>query len=271
MKAALSFLLILHSLAFGAQATDYVQPYQNRGVACDRENPLLWDALVCSLQNFDLQPQCQPRFVESTQLLRRGRNAKPKGLVVAFHGFTSCPDAFDELTFAWLQAGYDVMVPLLPGHGRAQGGCETNDSTGILRVGECAGRDVVAPELPLLKQGYIDFVELINDIVREEVAKRSYKQVMVTGLSHGGPMAGFAVTAAPGLYDKMLLMNPSFVITIPALDRKFTSCVTFGMKKLRCRPEKKKLVEQFSPQDGKEEVNPLFSPMLDSDNTFSAV
>ncbi len=36
-----------------------------------------------------------------------------------FHGFTATPDQFVPIGEAFFQAGYNVLIPLLPGHGIA--------------------------------------------------------------------------------------------------------------------------------------------------------
>jgi cephalosporin-C deacetylase-like acetyl esterase len=92
---------------------------------------------------------------------------KAQGLVVAFHGYSACPDSFDKMTMAWLQAGYDVIIPLLPGQGQAQLECDDDANVGNIS-GNCVGKDRIDSELPLMHQGYIDFVNHINQIVLQE-------------------------------------------------------------------------------------------------------
>jgi hypothetical protein len=73
-------------------------------------------------------------------------------LLVAFHCYSACPNSFDKMAMAWLQASYDVIIPLLPGQGQAQ--LECDDDANIRNVsGNCVGKDHIDSELPLMHQG----------------------------------------------------------------------------------------------------------------------
>ncbi len=42
---------------------------------------------------------------------------KYKGVAVLFHGFTACPSQWSQITTLLSERGYEILVPLLPGHG----------------------------------------------------------------------------------------------------------------------------------------------------------
>lgn len=93
----------------------------------------------------------------------------------------------------------------------------------------CVGIDRIDDELPVTRQGYIGFVEQINEIVLEEICVNDYKEVVVAGLLHGGPLLTYAIATAPSrMYDKMYIMNPSFGTMSPDLDKFFIDCVQSG-------------------------------------------
>lgn len=58
-----------------------------------------------------LHPRC------GSKLLSHGE--KVERVVVFFHGLTNCPAQADELAPFLFEQGYNVLVPLLPGHGQA--------------------------------------------------------------------------------------------------------------------------------------------------------
>lgn len=190
-----------------------------------------WTSFVCENENLGsepplIQPQCHSRYTLS------GRKHS-KGLIVAFQGFSPCPNSFDGMSEAWLEAGYDVMVPLLVGHGMSPGNCTDPDSDDSKNISKCINSDRV-DRLPLYRQGYIDWVDTVNDIVTEEVHTRKYEEVFAAGLSHGGPLASYAVISGKGLYDKILLFNPFFGISSPEVDNEFKECQNTNLSASDC-------------------------------------
>ena len=60
--------------------------------------------------NGDLNPVCLSKLMTHGE---RTENA-----IVFLHGFTSCPEQFEQLGEAFFNQGYNVYIPRLPGHGR---------------------------------------------------------------------------------------------------------------------------------------------------------
>ena len=52
-----------------------------------------------------------------SQLLTHGR--KMERAIILMHGMTNCPAQYDELAPLFLERGYNVLIPLIPGNGLA--------------------------------------------------------------------------------------------------------------------------------------------------------
>lgn len=232
MKVNASFSILLLSIA----ASNAADSEKRQGpipvpTNCSSFFKDKWTSFVCENENLGsepplIQPKCHSRYTLSGK-------KHSKGLIVAFQGFSPCPDSFDGMSKAWLEAGFDVMVPLLVGHGMSPGNCADPGSDDSKNIAKCIGGDRV-DRLPLYRQGYIDWVDTVNDIVTEEVKTRKYKKVFAAGLSHGGPLASYAVITGKGLYDKMLLFNPFFGISGSEADHKFEECQNENLSASDC-------------------------------------
>ncbi len=105
---------------------------------------------------------------------------------VLFHGLTAAPYQFETLGERLYKAGYNVVVPLLPGHGRA-GNWGANNP----------------PPLPEDMAVYQKFVLLWLDR-----AKALGQSVIVGGLSAGGVLAAWAAIAQTDRVTQALLFAP---------------------------------------------------------------
>jgi alpha-beta hydrolase superfamily lysophospholipase len=119
--------------------------------------------------------------------------------VVAFHGFTGCPDQMDGLGPALAAAGYEVLVPLLPGHG-------------LLQPATPPGKKLVddVTRMPSREdwQRYQAFAADWAGVLAEAKGERA-----VVGLSLGGTVASLAVTARPESVDRALIAVPFFSLS----------------------------------------------------------
>jgi len=196
---------------------------EHSAVTVDCEHPTdKWSTFVCNNEEPGSEPPLIQEMCHSKYTLTGKK--KVEGLIVAFQGYSPCPDSFDGMAEAWLEAGYHVLVPLLVGHGMAPGDCAVNNSTRFQDITYCAGNDRI-DRLPLTSEGYVEWVNTINDIVKEEVQKRDIKHVYASGLSHGGPLASYAVITGGGMYSKMLLFNAFFGISSSNADKIFNVCL----------------------------------------------
>jgi alpha-beta hydrolase superfamily lysophospholipase len=102
------------------------------------------------------------------------------------HGFTAGPYQFEPLGQALFKAGYNVLVPLQPGHGIA---------------GHWDGDN--PPPLPEDLQVYEQFV-----LEWVQQAKLLGKQLFIGGLSTGGTLAAWLAQQYPQYIEKSLLFAP---------------------------------------------------------------
>lgn len=142
-----------------------------------------------------LQEDCKPRaFPASTSV-------KKKGMVMFFHGFSACPQQYFKIAPKLSAAGYDVLLPTLPGHGR-QPKADGSDYLHDLPSKRTNSK-------PLMHEGYREFVERMN-----EIARNATGEVVLAGLSGGGGLAtAAAVLGQKGegnIWDRLLLYAPYY-------------------------------------------------------------
>lgn len=201
----------------------FVPLIQALGEQC--KNPLsLWDKAACSvIDNYKYQPLCKPIRLFPGTAKTHEETKNVKGAIIMYHGYTACPDAFVAVAEAMRAIGFLVVVPLLPGHGIRLGyGCEV--------PGVCLKNGTNPSFLPVNKEGYMEWVDWSLDMLREEVAmippsSRDRKfHVGTIGLSAGGPLGTYAASRPNTPISKVLVVNPYFAFTQPALDFKVVTC-----------------------------------------------
>lgn len=111
---------------------------------------------------------------------------RPEKVFLFFHGFTAAPIQFEPIGKTLFAAGYNVVVPLLPGHGLAGKWDKSSP-----------------PPLPHDPQPYQQFAQ--------EWLKKVQglgKEVIVGGLSGGGTMAAWLALQFPQAMSRALLFAP---------------------------------------------------------------
>ncbi|MBD2305114.1 alpha/beta fold hydrolase [Chroococcidiopsis sp. FACHB-1243] len=103
-----------------------------------------------------------------------------------FHGFTAVSEQFAIISKAFYQAGYHVLIPLLPGHGIA---------------GEWNGDN--PPPLPEDPQIYQEFGRHWL-----EIARTGGKEIIIGGLSGGSTLAAWLALEYPDRINKTLIFAP---------------------------------------------------------------
>ncbi len=103
-----------------------------------------------------------------------------------FHGFTATPEQFLPIGEAFFEAGYNVLIPLLPGHGQA--GDWNRDHP---------------PPLPENQQIYQEF-----GLYWLHQAQVFGKQVIVGGLSGSGTLAAWLALERPQQINRTLVFAP---------------------------------------------------------------
>lgn len=109
-----------------------------------------------------------------------------KKVVIFFHGFTACPYQFIPLGQALYAEGYNVLIPLMPGHGQAGNWNKEKPSP-----------------LPTNPEVYQEFA---LDWLQK--AQNLGDKVIVGGLSGGGTLAGWLSLERPQQIEKTLLFAP---------------------------------------------------------------
>ncbi len=102
------------------------------------------------------------------------------------HGFTAGPYQFEPLGKALFNKGYNVLIPLQPGHGRSGNWRRQNP-----------------PPLPTDIQIYQKFL-----LQWLEIAKTLGQEVVIGGLSTGGTLAAWLSLEHPQQIDRSLLFTP---------------------------------------------------------------
>ena len=179
-------LLILAALVIAAPSAFAAQPGQ--------PSPFdtAWTEYADETNGKGLQFGCQPRRYQPPPGVER------IGTVVAFHGFSACPQQYFQLGPLLATQGFDVLVPMLPGHGlkRLPDGQEQLDEL---------------PTSANWRKRYGGLAARMNDIAALAPGQR-----VIVGYSLGGTLALNAAFRAPELYDRMLLIAPLIRINVPA-------------------------------------------------------
>jgi esterase/lipase len=103
-----------------------------------------------------------------------------------FHGFTAGPYQFEPIGKSFFEAGYNVLVPLQPGHGVAGNWDKDNP-----------------PPLATESQVYQEFA-----LSWLKVAQTLGEQVIVGGLSTGGNLSAWLALEHPQQIERVLLFAP---------------------------------------------------------------
>ena len=122
-----------------------------------------------------IRAECRTRA-----LLHPERTAKA---VLLLHGFTDCPQQYDELAQLYYERGYNVLVPLAPRHGRAD---------------RLALSDLTARELTAYAGRSMDSAAGLGD------------ETGVVGLSGGGVLGTWLATTRADQVKHLLVLSPFY-------------------------------------------------------------
>jgi hypothetical protein len=196
------------------------------GERCATANSL-WDQAYCAVlsQPAKFQANCYPQrnFPDGANAYSTIKDAK--GVIILYHGFSACPDAFSGIIEELNRNGYVTLAPLLPGHGIEIGyGCENPNS--------CLASNTNPSLLPNNRSDYMNWVDWSLDMLRQEVSfipssLRSANFVVgALGLSAGGPVVTYAAGRPQSPITKVLTVNPFYSVTYPPLDFRVQICKT---------------------------------------------
>jgi len=131
----------------------------------------------------DIQPQCEPMRYHPP------RGVPSRGVALLLHGYSACPDQYDVLGPRLASLGFEVLVPLLTGHGA--------------KPLSLSPRKDDVEQVPRVGAGWGPMVTRINELGRLFGGEH-----VLVGLSHGSNLALRAIQLAPSLWDKAFLMAP---------------------------------------------------------------
>lgn len=156
------------------------------------EAEAIWQRHLAASHRTPLQSACEPFRLPARGIHRGG--------VILLHGFTACPQQFWGLAPQLAAAGFDVFVPLLPGHGRRY----------TFSQGKAVD-DIAFMPADQDYRIYQDFSVEISGLLQAETGRR-----LIGGLSLGGVIATTALERLPDFYDRALLLSPLFDVVRPS-------------------------------------------------------
>lgn len=136
------------------------------------ENPVISNPVtdyadaVAQIEAIQAEENELPDFNPVCQSILMTHGHKTADAIVFYHGFTNCPEQYRLLAQAFFDQGYNVYVPLMPGHGR---------------------RDPSGPALADLTVG--DLAAYGTETA--DIAQGLGERVTVNGLSGGGTVAAW--------------------------------------------------------------------------------
>eukprot|EP00427_Karlodinium_veneficum_P043955 CAMPEP_0169267006 /NCGR_PEP_ID=MMETSP1016-20121227/46809_1 /TAXON_ID=342587 /ORGANISM="Karlodinium micrum, Strain CCMP2283" /LENGTH=589 /DNA_ID=CAMNT_0009351167 /DNA_START=82 /DNA_END=1851 /DNA_ORIENTATION=- len=145
----------------------------------------------------DCGPVCHPTLVGSED---SGK------LAILMHGFLSCPGMWFRVVPRLLAAGFRVMLPVLPGHGRAP-----------IEVAPNKFKDVLS-EMPTSSHEYVAFASALGHLVRQFKKEHPSGVVVAAGHSLGGAVTSMYAMENPDVVDRVLLLNPMFGLNFGFID-----------------------------------------------------
>ena len=111
MKRSLASILVVFTLGSCKTVEPVKSRVLNDAVEVEKNWLPLWQTHIQEeTTGKSIQQDCMPRYYPAS---------KPsKGMVMFFHGFTACPQQYFAIGERLSAMGYDVFLPLSPGHGR---------------------------------------------------------------------------------------------------------------------------------------------------------
>lgn len=160
----------------------------------------------------DTGPACYPSLLGPSS---------SEHLAILIHGFTSCPATLDPVTKKMLAAGFRVLRPTLPGHGRKWTKTETSvchfDGSDESTAENCTNEKMTSvrntddlSEFPEEPGPYLYFADALGKLAEQFKAEHPTGKVVVLGHSLGGIVAAKLSLERPKTVDRLLLMNPMF-------------------------------------------------------------
>ncbi len=170
--------------------------YRNPSSLDARLNPETrkqWLAHLAGQAKIPLQPACH------SYALSPPADQPKRGNIILLHGFTACPQQFEDLAPLLAAAGFQVFVPLLPGHGRPP-----------RQTAEGWQDDLSEMPDEAHYQRYHEFAQEMGEWLQAEPGLN-----VISGLSLGGSVAASAFAKAPAVFDRALILTPFMDVPFP--------------------------------------------------------
>ncbi len=178
-------IALMLSLSLGSAAAASASSLSPREV--------VWSHHVRRMAQEPLQAGCEPferKPLNTTQ-------GKARGTVLLFHGYTACPQQYLELAELLAQQGYQVYVPLLPGHGRRY--LNPHPRTFLSRGGD----DIAQMPGQYDVERYTQFADNLAALLLQEPRQR-----IVGGLSLGASLALYTAWKHPEAAQRAFVLSP---------------------------------------------------------------
>lgn len=149
-------------------------------------------------------------LVEKSKPVLEEPRGESRGLVLLQHGYTGSPGFWYLLVPRLVQAGWTVLAPRLPGHGRAPRVTPNPDKLAPDGWSYTYKVDDYLDDLPT-KNGddFEDYSWELIEIARKYKEVNANKEMVLVGVSFGGAVATFmAMNGEAGTWDRLMLMQP---------------------------------------------------------------
>ncbi len=137
-------------------------------------------------QEAQIQAQVQPLRNDRCRSIFGFHPHPTLKVFLLFHSFTAAPYQFAEIAQGLFEEGYNVVVPLLPGHGLAG-----------------SWNHIMPPPLPLHRRVYEEFA--LRWFKRSRVLG---KTIALGGIGTGGTLAAWLGLQYPQVVDRLFLLDP---------------------------------------------------------------
>lgn len=188
------FLVTMNALFFFTALSFSLMATAANAKSHQENADIVWQKYLDTIDFNNIQlPGCKPiKLTPSKDVYRN-----PKGIVVLFHGFTSCPQQWESIGKQLAKAGHLVYIPLLPGHGIKRVPSEQHLQS-LPRIDLKQNKSFDAK----LYQKFIRKINLLASSYGEKMPK------VIAGLSGGGALAVETALNATSPWDQMILLAP---------------------------------------------------------------
>jgi len=208
--------------------------------AGDTSSLSLWEQYQCDyILHRDGWMKCWPQ--------RRMSECAPgqlKGAIFLYHGYSACPDQYNDLAPKLTADCWHVYGITTLGHGYDL--CDNNATDA-----ECVAAMFNVSGMPTSRAPYIDYITMMIEVIEDEVsiikecetaANSAFStddlEVVTGGLSFGAPLAAASVvfSGSDSVFTKHMLMSPFFGVSTAGADNLIYKCLLNTATFRECLP-----------------------------------